>query len=237
MDISDLKSAWDKYSSQEMDKHRLGKDSILELLKIRTQTMVERFNRNIKIGLLVLGAYLTYVILDYLFLAEYFSGIVIHDTVEYPKWLESFDIFSTVLIFTTYLFFVLRYLKIKRSFSIDRHLKDLLTGILETIKTYRRMFYLAVVILLINIMLSFSAGLYLGIKVNTAAFPNGFEDISATKILSIIGVGLAILIPMLAFTFFLLRWGFNKLYGRYMLQIQETIQELDEPEIQESELH
>jgi len=28
MDIKDLKSAWETYSSQEMDKHRLGKDSI-----------------------------------------------------------------------------------------------------------------------------------------------------------------------------------------------------------------
>ncbi|MFY9152648.1 MAG: hypothetical protein WAO52_11570 [Prolixibacteraceae bacterium] len=232
MDINDLKSAWDRYSSQEMDKHRLGKDSIHELLKTRTITMVERFNRNIRIGLVILGAYLIYVILDYLFLSAFLSKMIIHKTVEYPKWLEPVDVFSTVLIITTYLFFVLRYLKIKRSFSIDHHLKDLLAGILETIKTYRRMFYLAVIILLINIVLSFSAGLYLGIISNTVNFPNGFENLSVAKLFGIIGIGLAFLTPLVLFTFFILRWGFNKLYGRYMLQIQETIQELEEPEIQ-----
>lgn len=228
MDIRELKTAWDRYSSQEMDKHRLGKESIHEMLKSKTQTMVERFNRNIRIGLYVLGAYLMYVILDYFFLADYFSKMISRDTIEYPEWLRATDIFSSFLIMSTYLYFVFRYLKIKRSFSIDRHLKDLLNGILETIKTYRRLFYLAVIILLVNIVLSFSAGLYLGVKMNTSAFPHGFEDLSLMKILSIFGIGLAILIPMIGLTFFVLRWGFNKLYGRYILKLNETLTELDE---------
>lgn len=198
--------------------------------------MVERFNRNIRIGLVILGAYLIYVLFDYLFLSAFLSEMIIHKSVEYPKWLEPVDVFSTVLIMTTYLFFVIRYLKIKRSFSIDHHLKDLLAGILETIKTYRRMFYLAVIILLINIVLSFSAGLYLGIKSNTVNFPNGFENLSGAKIFGIVGVGLAFLIPLVLLTFFVLHWGFNKLYGRYLQNIEQTIQELDEPESQESEL-
>lgn len=98
------------------------------------------------------------------------------------------------------------------------------------------MFYLAVIILLINIVLSFSAGLYLGIKSNTVNFPNGFENLSGAKIFGIVGVGLAFLIPLVLLTFFVLHWGFNKLYGRYLQNIEQTIQELDEPESQESEL-
>src|SRR5665648_710896 len=133
MDLKDLKSAWDTYSSQEEDKHRLGKENIHELLKIRTKTMVERFDRNIKIGMFVLGVYITYILLDF---------------------------FSSVLIILTYLFFVLRYVRIKRSFSPDTQLKDFLSGIHNTLITYRRMFYLAVIILLINIILGFAAGLY-----------------------------------------------------------------------------
>jgi hypothetical protein len=33
---------------------------------------------------------------------------------------------------------------------------------------------------------------------------------------------------MIAGTFFLLRWGFNKLYGRYLVKLNEPLKELDE---------
>jgi hypothetical protein len=138
------------------------------------------------------------------------------------------DAFSNVIIVTTYVYFVLRYLKIKRSFSSDTQLKDLLTGILDTLKTYRRMFYLAVIILLINIVASFSAGLYQGVKFKTEAVSGGMENLATSKILILIGVGLLILIPVVALVFFFLRWGFNKLYGKYLINLNETLLELDE---------
>lgn len=224
MDIKDLKSAWDTYSSQEMDKHRLGKETIHELLKNKTKSLVDRIDRNIRIGMLVILVFIAYIIIDSLYLSKLF----IKEPIQYPDWIVPFDVFSTVLIVTTYLFFALRYLRIKRSFSPDTHLKDLLTGILDTIKTYRRMFYLAVAILLINMIVSFAAGLYQGVKFNADKAGVGIDNLTTTKILSIIGVGLAILIPFISITFFLLRWGFSRLYGRYQIRLNETLQELNE---------
>lgn len=228
MELKDLKSAWDTYSSQEMDKHRLGKESIHELLKNRTQSLVDRIDRNMRIGMGVLGIYITYLILDYLFLSAYFSKIIIHEVIEYPKWLEPLDVFSTALIITTYLFFVIRYLKIKRNFSIHLQLKDLLLGIQETLTTYRRMFYLAVVILLINIIVSFIAGIYQGLKFKADEISGGIINLTTSQTLKIMGISLLIIIPMVAFSFFLLRWGFNKLYGQYLNKLDETLEELDE---------
>jgi len=233
MELKDLKSAWDTYSSQEMDKHRLGKESIHELLKKRTQSLVDRIDRNIRIGMCVLGIYITYLILDYLFLSAYFSEIIIHEVIEYPKWLEPLDVFSTALIITTYLFFVIRYVKIKRSFSIHLQLKDLLLGIQETLKTYRRMFYLAVVILMINIIVSFIAGIYQGLKFKADAISDGIINLTTSQTLKIVGIGLLIIVPMIAASFFVLRWGFNKLYGQYLNKLNETLEELDESEIAE----
>ncbi len=224
MDLKDLKSAWNTYSSQEVDKHRLGKESIHELLKNQTKSLVDRIDRNIRIGMIVLFVFIAYVIIDDLYL----SKLLIKDPIKYPSWMIPMDVFSNVLIVTTYLFFVIRYIRIKRSFLPDTHLKDLLTGILDTIKTYRRMFYLAVIILLINMVVGFSAGLYQGVKFNADAAGKGIENLSTSQILSIIGVGLAILIPFISITFFLLRWGFNRLYGRYQIRLNETLQELDE---------
>ena len=224
MDLKDLKSAWDTYSSQEMDKHRLGKETIHELLKTRTKSLVERIDRNLRIGMVILLAFIAYVIIDDLYLSKLF----IKEPIQYPAWMVPMDVFSNVLIVTTYLFFVLRYLRIKRSFSPDNQLKDLLTGILDTIKTYRRMFYLAVVILLINMVVSFAAGLYEGVKVKADSVAGGMENLAASKIFTIFGVGLAILIPLIAITFFLLHKGFNNLYGRYLIKLNETLLELDE---------
>lgn len=228
MELKDLKSAWDNYSSQEVDKHHLGRESIHELLRHQTQTLVDRIDRNIRIGLGVLLVFIAYVVIDSLFLSDYFSKLLSQENVEYPKWLEPLDVFTTGLIVTTYLFFALRYLKIRRSFSIDLHLKDLVKGILETLQTYRRMFYLAVVILLLNISVGFAAGLYEGIKYSAGNIPGGIESLATSKILLVIAVGLAVLIPIIALTYIILRWGFNKLYGRYLVHLNDTLKELDE---------
>ena len=224
MEFKDLKSAWDTYSSQEVDKHHLGKESIHELLRNRTKTLVDRIDRNLRIGMGILLAFIAYIILDDLYL----SKILIKGPIQYPSWIYPLDVFSNALIVVTYLFFVVRYLKTKRNFSVDLQLKDFLTGILNTLTTYRRLFYLAVIILLINMVVSFTAGLYEGIKLNTGNIPGGMESLTSSKIIMVIAIGLAVLIPLIALTFFTLRWGFNKLYGRYLESINETLKELDE---------
>lgn len=228
MEFKDLKSAWDTYSSQEVDKHRLGKESINELLRHRTKTLVDKIDRNIQIGLGILLIYIVYLILDDLYLSKTLSKIIIDESLEYPRWLYPLDIFSTIVIIATYLFFVIRYLNIKKHFSVDLHLKDFLSGILDTLNTYRRMFYLAVIILLIDVSLAFTAGLYQGIKYSVGNLPGGMANLSMQKILLIIGLGLAILIPVIAVLFFILRWGFNKLYGRYLIKLNKTMKELNE---------
>jgi hypothetical protein len=224
MDIKDLKTAWDTYSSQELDKHRLGQESIHELLKNRTQTLVERMDRNIRIGMFVLFAYIAYGLFDDIYL----SKILIKEPLQYPAWLIPFDIFSDILIVTTYLFFVIRYLKIKRNFYFNLQLKSLLTGIKDTLITYRRMFYLALIILLLNIMVSFSAGLYQGIMLHSDSISGGTGTLSTSKIFIMIGAGLVVLVLLNALIFLFLRWGFNKLYGQYLIKISETLRELDE---------
>ena len=84
------------------------------------------------------------------------------------------------------------------------------------------MFYLVVIILIINIIASFTAGVYQGLRL--------IENLTTAKIISAIGISLLIMIPLIVVSFLLLRWGFNKLYGRYLIKLNETLQELDESE-------
>lgn len=233
MDLKDLKSAWETYSSKEVSKHQLDKDSIRELLKNRTQSLVERIDRNIRIGLGILLIFIGYVIADSMFLSAYFSKVIINDVVEYPKWLVPIDFFSTALIVTTYLFFVIKYIGIKKHFSIDLQLKDLLQGILETVITYRRLFYMAVVILLLNFFASFIAGYYEGLKIIAASRNISISNLDTFQIWKSVGAGILFLIPLIIIPFFALRWGFNKLYGKYLQSIRETLKELDESEAAE----
>jgi hypothetical protein len=229
MDIKDLKTAWEAYSSQEMDKHRFNKDKIAELFQSKTKSLVDLIDRNIRIGILVILIYIAYVVVDDLVL----SRLIISEPFTYPSWMVPLDIFSNVVIIFTFLFFVFRYLRIKRSFSADLQLKALLTGILDTLTIYRRMFYLAVAILLLNMVVSFAAGLYQGIKIKADSVSGGIENLTTGRIIFVIGIGLAVLVPLIAGTFFLLRWGFNRLYGRYMHHLKNTLQELNETENQE----
>ena len=224
MELKDLKSAWDTYSSQEMVKHQMGKESINELLKTQTRSLVDRIDRNIRIGIFVLLVFIAYVIID----DVYLSKILIKEPITYPSWMRFMDVFSNALIVTTYLFFVICYFRIKRSFSSDTQLKDLLNGILNTLKTYRTMFYMAVIILLINISVSFVAGIYEGVKFKAGVVSGGIITLTTSKILLLIAVGLAILIPIIVLTYLLLHWGFNKLYGKYLVKLNETLTELDE---------
>lgn len=233
MDLKDLKSAWETYSSQEMNKHRLEKETIQEMLKTRTRSLVERINQNIRIGLTILLLFIGYVVADSMFLSAYFSKVIIHQVVEYPKWLEPIDFFTISLIVLTYLFFVIRYLKIKRSFSIDLHIKDLLKGILETVQTYRRMFFLAVGMFLLNMIASFSAGIYEGIKMNANSRNISISQIESSQIWKQVAFGTLILILFVALFFYVFRWGFNKLYGKYLQSIKDTLKELDESETAE----
>ena len=232
MELKDLKSAWETYSSQEVNKHRLEKETIHELLKNRTKSLVEHIDRNIRIGLGILLVFIAYTILDSVLMTN-LPQLIAHQPVEIPHWLTPIDVFSTVLIVTTYLFFVFRYLKIKKSFSVDLQIKDLLKGIIETVRTYRRMFYLAVVILLLSLTVGFAAGFYQGIKMVAESKNISISGLETSQILTSLGVGLLILTPLITILFFLLRWGFNKLYGKYLQTLKETLRELDEPETME----
>lgn len=226
MDIKDLKSAWNAYSAKEVDKHQLGKEAIDEMLKNRTRSLVDRIDRNIRIGSVILLVFVAYVLIDDLLL----SKLLIKLPLEYPVWMVPIDLFSNALIVLTFLFFVLRYLRIKRNFSSDTQLKDFLNGILITLQTYRRMFYMAVIMLIINIVISFTAGLYQGVKMKADALSGGIDKLPTARILTVGGIGFAVLVAIVALTFLVLRWGFNKLYGRYLHKINDTLKELDEKE-------
>jgi hypothetical protein len=226
MDLRDLQSAWSKYALQEEGKYRLGEDTILGLLKKKTLSLIERIDRNIRIGLVILLAFIIYFLIDDLLL----SPMLLDRFQDIPAWIIPLDVISNLVFVATFLFFVMRYRGIKRSFSPDTHLRNLLTGILDALTLYRRLFYFAVVLLMINMAISFISGFYQGVKIQAAHIHGGIENLSGTKIAMIAGMGVFFLAIFIVLSSLFLRWGFNKLYGNYLRQTRETLGELDETE-------
>jgi len=221
MELRDLKQTWDKMSvGKELDESQLK-----GMLSKRTKSLMERIERNIKIGFLVLFILIVIVALDDFIL----SPMLMEDVTRVPDWVHFLNIFSYSLIFTTFIFFVIRYYRVKQSSDISGELKLTLRKIIELLKLYRRLFYLALITLSIAFVLGFVGGLYQG---SFAQLEQGvsFSEIEINQLLLEIGIGLAFIVFVVGGIFIFLRWGFRKLYGNYYHKLKATLKELEEIE-------
>ncbi len=225
MDLKDLKKTWDKLSTgNELDENQ-----IREMLGKRTSTLIERIDRNIKIGFVVLFI----LIFAFAFDDFFFSPLLIKGVsadLEIPKWLLFLGIFSNALIFTTFLFFVIKYYRVKRSCDVLCNLRETLVKIIDTLRIYRRMFYLALVTLLVAMGSGFVTGMYRGFLDGVRQKGFSISEIQPGQLILPVFLGVVILALLVGGFFLLLRWGFRRLYGNYIDKLKYTLKELDEIE-------
>lgn len=222
MELRDLKQTWDKMSvGKELDENQLK-----GMLSKRTKSLIERIERNIKIGFFVLFILILFVVLDDFIL----SPMLMEDVISIPGWVHFLNVFSYALIFTTFVFFVIRYYRNKQSSDISEELKLKLRKIIETLKLYRRLFYLALTTLSISLILGFIAGLYQGSFAPLEEQSIAFSEIELDQLLLEVGIGLAFIVFVVGGIFIFLRWGFRKLYGNYYYKLKDTLKELEEIE-------
>jgi len=226
MDLNDLKKTWKKMSvGKELDESQLHK-----MLGSRTKSLIERIDRNIKIGFVVLlGLILLFSFDDFWFspqtMDEYYKDMPI------PNWVIFLAVFGNVLIFTTFIYFVIKYYRVKRKCDVVCNLKDTLTQIIGTLVLYQRLFYLALAAILVAIGSAFIMGIIEG--VNHSAELEGIElvDIETKQLLLIVAISTVIIVVIGGGIFFFLRWGFRKLYGNYIDKLKLTLVELEENEL------
>jgi hypothetical protein len=223
MDLKDLKKTWDKMASaKELDENQ-----IREMLGKRTKNLIERIDRNIKIGFVVLFFFiLIFSLDDFLFSPLLMKGVDENLTV--PPWLLFLSVFSNALIFTTFIYFVIKYYRVKRSCDIACDLKETLVKIIDTLKIYQRMFYLALIFISVTMVTGFITGMYQGTLADLERQGIPFSEISINRLLIIIVIGLIFLLITVGGIFIFLRWGFRRLYGNYLAKLKLTLQELEE---------
>jgi hypothetical protein len=223
MELEDLKKAWQKMGSTE----ELNESQIEEMLRKHTSNLIERIDRNIKIGFGILFILIALFILDDFF----FSPMLLENMgsdFEIPQWLKFLSIFTNALIFTTFIYFVVKYYRVRKSCDISCNLRETLVKIIKTLRIYQRLFYLALIFLSAAMTVSFITGLYNGMEESAADSGVLLSDIPLQMLLLTILIGLVVLVLMVGGIFLLMRWGFRRLYGNYIHKLKNTLNELDE---------
>ena len=223
MDLEILKKTWDKLTSD----NQLDEDQLRKMLGKRTRSLMDRIDRNIKIGFGVLFVLiLMFALDDYLLSPLMLDNI--NENANIPGWLTFLSVFSNTLIFTTFIYFVIKYYRVKKSCDTVCDLKESLIKIINTLKIYQTMFYLALVTLLLAIGSGFVTGMYRGFLdvVNEQGIP--LAEVQTDKIIVVVLIGLLILVLLTGAVFLFLRWGFRKLYGNYIDKLKLTLKELQE---------
>lgn len=227
MELNDLKKTWSRVAVRE----ELDEDKIRVILGRRTNNLIDRINRNVRIGFIILFALIFIFIIDDYFIAPMLTadsetGIVM------PQWLTFLSIFSNVLVITAFIYFVVKYYRVRKICDVSCNLRETLKRIIETLRLYKRLFYLTLFIFALALALQFISGMYAGMAYDLKNEGMSISEVSVEKWLLLTGLGLFGLILSVGGVFILMRWGFRKLYGKYIHKLKRTLNELDELDMQ-----
>jgi hypothetical protein len=223
MELQDLKKTWSRMSSaRELDE-----DQIRVLLSRRTGNLLDRINRNVRVGFGVLFLLIVLFIMEDFIFVPMFAGEA-EALAQVPAWLVLLSIFSNTLIIITFIYFAVKYYFVKRSCDTVCNLRETLSKILGTLYIYKRLFYLALITLSLAMALQFISGMYTGMANDIENQGILFSEVPVDKLLLATGLGLVVLVLTVGGIFLLMRWGFRRLYGNYINELKNTLRELDE---------
>jgi hypothetical protein len=223
MELTELKKTWDKLSSNR----ELNEDQLKAMLGKRTKNLFERIERNIKIGFVVLFVLILVIAFDDFIISPM---MVENINLTIPNWLLFLGVFSNTLIFTTFIYFVIKYYRVKRSCDVVCELKYTLIKIIDTLNIYQRLFYLALISLTFTMALGFITGLYQESIFELEQQGMSFSEIILHQLLLEIAIGFIFIVIVVGGIFLFLRWGFRRLYGNYYHKLKRTLKELEEIE-------
>ncbi|MBN1820362.1 MAG: hypothetical protein JXR31_09795 [Prolixibacteraceae bacterium] len=226
MDLNDLKKAWDQFSSREKEKE-LDEKALREMLRGRTKSLIEKIERNIKIGFGIIFLLIILLVVDDLILSPVLAKSIDKD-IEVPAWLIVISLFSYVFLFATFIYFVIKYYRIKKECDITCELTKTLNKTIHILNLYQRMFYFGLLALILSFTINFIAGFYIGLLYEAENIGITADQIKTTDILLPAIFGLFILLLITGSLFLFFRWGFRRLYGNYLAKLKLTLAELNE---------
>ncbi len=214
MELNQLKNAWNKFSDSEAKKHRIDEAELRRMLKRKANGQMERLDRNVWIG------FASVIILVIFFVADDFLITPnLSDGIQVPAWIIAIDIINVTFLLGTFLYFWKQYRNTKRTLSRDKELPLVLRTTIQLLYTYRRLFYGALIVFLLVVIVSALTGFLSNIR---------SEQVMAEKNQLVVFGSLALLLAIVSVIFLAFHWAFRRLYGRYIKQLECTLAELDE---------
>ena len=196
----------------------LDEEQLRSMLGKRTKSLIERIERNIKIGFVVLlGLILLFSIDDFWLSPQTIETF--YEEMPIPSWVIFLAVFGNVLVFSTFIYFVVSYYRAKNKCDVVSDLKETLKKIINTL-----------VLILLAMGSAFVSGMFIGTEHNAAMQGIQISDIETGKLVLIVGITIGVLALFGGTIFLLLRWGFRRLYGNYIYKLKATLKELMEIE-------
>jgi len=220
MELKDLQKAWSQFSASQAGKKELDEEQIRTMLDRRTKNLIERIDRNIRVGFVVIFLIILVLVLNDFILSPWLVEGIDHQ-LRIPGWLLVLDVGINVLIVSLFLLFVISYFRVRRNCSGTCDLRHTLLKTIRVLNFYRQLFALVLVIFLLASGTGFLVGLFQGIHLN------GMLPVNLPVV---IAVGMVFLLIITGGLFFAFRWIFRRLYGNYLDQLKQTLRELDELE-------
>lgn len=225
MELNELKKAWGKVSEAKDQNHLVNAQEIGLILQKKGSGILSKLGRNVNAGFYLLGIFLLLTIADqYIPYERIFPSYLIRH-IATPVSIKIIGVIVNSIIMLTFILFVYRYHKLKIKNLAADNMRVALKKVILLLDTFKREFYLALIIFSCAESAGFVMGVWQGIK-----SMSGLQTLSNPRLIL---AGILILLVMaflIALVFYIFHKGFNSLYGKYRQQLIGTLNELDETE-------
>ena len=225
MELNEFKQAWQKATSDKVQDKVLDVSKINEMLRRRGTGILSRLDRSVKIGIWFLVFFFLLTLADQLVPADLIFPEAWKNSLEVPKWINIVEWFVNILLMLTILIFIVRYRRLQAHSLADQDLRGAIEKVLQLLDTFKKEFYLAVLILMSGIGLGFLSGVQKGLQ-----YVSINENPSTLSIVIVAAVMLILLGLLVGSIFFIFHKGFNLLFGKYRDQLMQSLNELQENE-------
>jgi hypothetical protein len=226
MELNEFKKAWQQATSDKVLEKKLDASKINEMLHRRSTGILSRLDRSVRFGIWFLVIFFFLTLADQLVPADLIFPASWSTSLEVvPAWINILEWFVNFLLMLSILMFVIRYRRLQLQTLANQDLKGAIEKVLKLLDTFKKEFYLAVLILISGIGLGFLSGAH-----------QGFESIKmsqtpSTGSIFIVAIAMIILLGLLIGSiFYIFHKGFNLLFGKYRDQLIQSLNELQEIE-------
>jgi hypothetical protein len=194
-------------------------------LKKRSTGILSRLDRSVKFGIWFLLLFFLFTIADQFLPIDLLFPSYMKADLAVPLWINLLEWFVNIVLMLTILMFVVRYRRLQLQTLANQDLKGAIQKVLKLLDTFKKEFYLAVVILVSGIGLGFLVGASKGFEsIHTNGNPPAFAIV-------VVALSMLVLLCLLIGSiFYIFHKGFNHLFGKYRDQLIHSLNELQENE-------